>query len=277
VVRLDQFRGRRARTCSLLAVVLLTAWQASAATLSVTQVSGRQFTDLNGGSPADGSLSGEFPSSTLIAQRSAGGTTRRFGFEFPISAIPFGAAVTSATFTAAESTDTGGGSAIYARPGDGIVSESDLFDFSTLVGGVASGAGNGLVGGVSVDVTAVVQALAAASESFLVLSFHPDESSSNGSYSLQNFDGGGAAIDPQLTISYTVPEPSSLALAAIGAAGILTASKRRRAKTSAKRIVWKVSTAAPDAEFGCNGNSRPRKRPSKATVSQLNPHQENRS
>ncbi len=192
--------------------------------VSITQVSGRQFTDLNGGAPSDGTLSGEFPASALVSKGSAGAVTHRFGFEFPLTVIPMGATVTSATFTAAETFDNGGGSAIYGRAGDGVIDLGDLFDFSNLLGNASSGAGNGTTtGGVSLDVTSIVQGLLAGSQSYLVLSLSPG--ATNGEYRISNFDGSGSNIDPKLSVSYvtTVPEVSSFLLVGLVTAGVFAA------------------------------------------------------
>ncbi|MGE0538503.1 MAG: formylglycine-generating enzyme family protein [Pirellulales bacterium] len=238
---------RTAWTLSVVAVGLIFVGSAPAEMLSVTQVSGRQWTDLNGGSPSDGTLSGELVGGSLHARIHSGVVTHRFGFEFPISALPSSAVVSSAVFSAWETIeDTGGGSLVYGRAGDGTVSTADLFDFTILVGGVASGAGNGVIGPVTVDVTAIVQTLVSAAESFLVLSFKPDDGqlASSGAFRMQNFDSGGPNIDPRLTIVYTVPEPSTGILLAAGITVLVTINRRRRG--------WKtlMTTTGPSISSG---------------------------
>jgi hypothetical protein len=228
-------------------LALFATVEARAATLTIYQVSGRQFTDLNGGSPSDGTLSWEFPGSALLAQNISTGTVRRFAFEFPLSGIPTNAVVLSAFFSAAEQTDAGGGSVIYARPGNGTVDLGDLFDFSNLVGGSSSGAGNGIVGPVNLDLTAYVQSLVTANAGYLALSFSPLPSIPDAAYSIQNFDNAGPQIDPRLVVTFEVPEPSSLVLASLGLVGLLNGCRRRRHHGHAK-LLTQLSSRSPSGD-----------------------------
>jgi hypothetical protein len=203
--------------------------------ISIYQSSGRQFDDLNGGSPTDGTLSGEFPATSLFAQRSSSVTTRRFGLEFSLASLPVNALITSAVFTAAENADAGGGSLIYGRAGNGTVDVADLFDFTNLLGGIGSGAGNGVLANVNLDVTTFVQSLVTSNETYLALSFAPAETSTNASFSIRNFDGNGPQIDPRLTINYEiVPEVNSLVLLATASTLLLGIASHRRRHSSRK-------------------------------------------
>jgi hypothetical protein len=154
----------------------------------------------------------------------------------PISTLPNGAVITSATLFFDVSGAQSGGSpaalSVNGYPdGDGIVGLGDFLKPTTPLGGTGNlpqGAPGSLEIPFQIDATALIQSLVNARTRFV--GFHFEGPGGDSSESIWGSDpANAAALRPHLDITFTaaVPEPSSVLLMAIGMAGISGAAWRR--------------------------------------------------
>jgi len=214
-------------SCLLVAVVLLAAAGSAKAAigLSLNPVDDAFATD----QPKDGIFDSLFPASPANIVGGTGNSEYRSALEFQLSSIPANSIINSATLTLHEVAASGGGGSVginvHAYVGNGVAELSDMYVNNQVAGPVIVNLG-GPPPTIQFNVTNAISSLyssGAAYAGFMLRGPPNDFILQLGSIN----NGIGFTVYPALAITYTaVPEPSTFALAALGAVALLAARRR---------------------------------------------------
>jgi hypothetical protein len=158
-----------------------------------------------------------------------------FALEFSLSGIPSGSVVTSCVLFLREQSDTGGGSTTHGYRGDGAVTLADMTVNNPIGTSASSGAGNGVQGDISLDVTTFMQTCVTGGYSHAGFTFVYG----TGAYTVYSSESTTPDLRPRLTIGMA----SDLTIQSSGGAGRLTFDTIPGA--AGYRIEWAPTPAGP--------------------------------